>query len=170
MLASVAETHADFAALSRYLIHGSEAERATADRVACRNRLVGVAPFQWCLRLQAIRSSRRTSSSAIAGSAALISFGRTNLGPNISSQTLPMGAGWFVLHALQLTRRTGGSVAMLLNLASLCHPKRHELWVENPPAAIYALDELVCWPEGYAGHTSFAWLSAKRFRVSVGSS
>ena len=38
---------------------------------------------------------------------------------------------------------------MLLNLASLCHPKRHELWIANPPAAIYGLDELVCWPEGH---------------------
>jgi hypothetical protein len=62
----------------------------------------------------------------------------------------PYGRGLgdaFVRHALDLTRQTGGT-AMLLNLASLCHPKRHELWVENAPAAIYALDELVCWPEG----------------------
>ena len=54
----------------------------------------------------------------------------------------------FVRHAVDLTRDTGGTVAMLLNLASLCHPKRHQLWVENPPTAIYALDELACWPEG----------------------
>ena len=100
----------------------------------------------------------------------------------------PYGRGLgdaFVRHALHLTRETDGSVAMLLNLASLCHPKRHQLWVENPPAAIYALDELVCWPEGdaalarsstaqqrycwvvwkphHAGRTSFGWLSTKRF-------
>jgi hypothetical protein len=56
----------------------------------------------------------------------------------------------FVRHALHLTRQTGGTVAMLLNLASLCHPKRHQLWVEHPPTAIYAIDELVCWPEGDA--------------------
>lgn len=102
----------------------------------------------------------------------------------------PYGRGLgdaFVRHAIQLTRETGGTVAMLLNLASLCHPVRHELWVNNPPAAIYALDELVCWPEGepalarsstaqhrycwvvwkpnHVGTTSFAWLSTKRFRA-----
>ena len=102
----------------------------------------------------------------------------------------PYGRGLgdaFVRHALALTRETGGTVAMLLNLASLCHPKRHELWISNPPGAIYALDELVCWPEGdpalarsstaqhrycwvvwrpdLPGSTSFAWLSTKRFRA-----
>ena len=63
----------------------------------------------------------------------------------------PYGRGLgdaFVTHALALTEKTGGSVAMLLNLASLCHPTRHELWVNQPPAVIYGLDELVCWPEG----------------------
>ncbi|MDX2159133.1 MAG: hypothetical protein SFW09_21725 [Hyphomicrobiaceae bacterium] len=54
----------------------------------------------------------------------------------------------FVLKALALTARTGGSVAMLLNLASLCHPTRHDFWVGNPSAVIYGLDALVCWPEG----------------------
>jgi hypothetical protein len=47
----------------------------------------------------------------------------------------PYGRGLgdeFVRHALARTRETGGTVAMLLNLASLCHPKRHELWVSNP--------------------------------------
>lgn len=102
----------------------------------------------------------------------------------------PYGRGLgdaFVMHALKLTGETGGTVAMLLNLASLCHPKRHELWVNHPPAAIYALDELVCWPEGdpalarsstaqhrycwvvwkhgHVASTSFAWLSTKRFRA-----
>lgn len=63
----------------------------------------------------------------------------------------PYGRGLgdaFVLKALELTAETGGSVAMLLNLASLAHPSRHELWTRHPPAVIYALDELVCWPEG----------------------
>jgi hypothetical protein len=63
----------------------------------------------------------------------------------------PYGRGLadaFILHALALTRQTGGSVAMLLNLASLCHPTRHALWTEHPPAAIYAIDELICWPNG----------------------
>jgi hypothetical protein len=102
----------------------------------------------------------------------------------------PYGRGLadaFVKHALDLTRETGGTVAMLLNLASLCHPKRHDLWVNNPPSAIYALDELVCWPEGdpaqarsstaqhrycwvvwkprHVGGTSFAWLCTKQFKL-----
>lgn len=100
----------------------------------------------------------------------------------------PYGRGLgdaFVRHALALTRETGGTVAMLLNLASLCHPKRHDLWVENPPAAIYGLDQLVCWPEGdpsranrftdqhrycwavwkpgHTGRSTFWWLSMKDF-------
>lgn len=100
----------------------------------------------------------------------------------------PYGRGLgdaFVRHALALTGKTGGSVAMLLNLASLCHPKRHALWVEHPPAVIYALDELVCWPEGdpslarsatasqrycwvvwkpeHVGRPSFWWLAAHEF-------
>lgn len=63
----------------------------------------------------------------------------------------PYGRGLgdsFVRHALDLTEVTGGTVAMLLNLASLCHRKRHAFWVARPPTVIYALDELVCWPEG----------------------
>lgn len=58
----------------------------------------------------------------------------------------PYGRGLgdaFVRHALDLTSKTGGTAAMLLN-----HPNRHGLWNENPPAAICGLDELVCWPEG----------------------
>jgi hypothetical protein len=99
----------------------------------------------------------------------------------------PYGRGLgdaFVRHALKLTAETGGSVAMLLNLASLSHPKRHALWTQNPPAVIYALDELVCWPEGdaaqarsltashrycwvvwkpgHVGRPSFWWLSTKQ--------
>jgi hypothetical protein len=80
---------------------------------------------------------------------------------------------------------TGGTVAMLLNLASLCHPSRHSLWIENPPSAIYGLDELVCWPEGdpararpstnqqrycwvvwkpsHGGRPTFWWLSMRNF-------
>jgi hypothetical protein len=37
---------------------------------------------------------------------------------------------------------------MLLNLASLCHPSRHAKFMNTPPAVIYGLDELVCWPSG----------------------
>ena len=100
----------------------------------------------------------------------------------------PYGRGLgdaFVLKALELTARTGGTVAMLLNLASLAHPDRHDLWVSHPPAAIYALDELVCWPQGrpelarsttathrycwvvwkpgHAGRPAFWWLRAGAF-------
>lgn len=57
-------------------------------------------------------------------------------------------ASAFVRHALRLTEPTGGHVAMLLNLASLAHPMRHIEWVSRPPAAVYVLDELTCWPAG----------------------
>lgn len=102
----------------------------------------------------------------------------------------PYGRGLadaFVTHALTLIRKTGGAVAMLLNLASLCHPMRHELWINHPPRVIYALDELICWPEGdpalarsstaqhrycwvvwksgAVGATSFAWLSTRHFKT-----
>jgi hypothetical protein len=40
----------------------------------------------------------------------------------------------FMLKALTLTRQTGGKVALLLNLASLCHPCRTALWQEIPGA------------------------------------
>jgi hypothetical protein len=49
-----------------------------------------------------------------------------------------------ILHA----RKTGGSVAMLLNLRSLCHPDRTPRFQRCPPTAICALDDLTCWPEG----------------------
>lgn len=54
----------------------------------------------------------------------------------------------FVRHALRLVEPTGGSVAMLLNLASLAHPMRHAEWVRRPPAAVYILDQLNCLPNG----------------------
>ncbi len=61
----------------------------------------------------------------------------------------PYGSGLadaFILKALFLTEATGGKVAMLLNLASLCHPRRTAFWREHPPARIYAIDGVVCWP------------------------
>ena len=101
----------------------------------------------------------------------------------------PYGRGLadkFVGRALMLTRQTGGTVVMLLNLASLCHPTRHAKFVHTPPAAIYALDELVCYPNGkpseaiastrsqrycwvvwkpgHSGRPQFWWLSASAFR------
>lgn len=65
----------------------------------------------------------------------------------------PYGSGLadaFAQHALRLVAPTGGSVAMLLNLASLAHPSRHRFWTKRPPAAVYILDELTCWPNGIA--------------------
>lgn len=81
----------------------------------------------------------------------------------------PYGRGLgdaFVKHALALTAKTGGRVAMLLNLASLCHPKRHDLWIAQPPAVIYALDELICWPEGDPGKAT-ASISKQRYCWAV---
>lgn len=63
----------------------------------------------------------------------------------------PYGRGLgdaFCLHALKLTAETGGKVAMLLPIQSLCHPRRHSFFTEHPPAVIYALDECHCWPYG----------------------
>lgn len=100
----------------------------------------------------------------------------------------PYGRGLadlFVARALKLTRMTGGKVAMLLNLASLCHPTRTAFWRANPPARIYAMDDIICWPDGvpmpdvrfftqrycwvvwepgFNGSPSFGWLSAQEFR------
>lgn len=99
--------------------------------------------------------------------------------------------GWgladrFVRRALALTRQTGGKVAMLLNMASLCHPRRTDEWKRTPPARIYAIDDIVCWAEDrygpaprhftkhryiwavwtpeHTGPSSFWWLSASDFR------
>lgn len=78
--------------------------------------------------------------------------------------------GWgladrFVDQALRFTAETGGRVAMLLNIASLCHPKRHESFVRQPPSMIYALDDCICWPMGNPRRASrtttehrYAWL------------
>lgn len=103
----------------------------------------------------------------------------------------PYGSGLadrFIEHALTLTESTGGAVAMLLNLASLCHPLRHGFWTSHPPAVIYGLDALVCWPYGIAreatnhttqqrymwcvwrpgsnGQPRFWWLATEEFRHS----
>ena len=104
----------------------------------------------------------------------------------------PYGRGLadaFAKHALNLSRETGGTVAMLMNLSGLCHPLRHDFYVSQPPAVIYALDECICWPYGdpsrattsiakqrycwmvwkhdYDGETRFRWLSTKRFVAST---
>lgn len=104
----------------------------------------------------------------------------------------PYGRGLadaFVLKALKLTRQTGGEVALLLNLTSLCHPCRMALWQKFPPARIYAVDGVVCWPEHrngpapeaftrhrycwvvwtpqHQGAPRFWWLSAGAFRQTA---
>lgn len=102
----------------------------------------------------------------------------------------PYGGGIadkFIGKALALTRQTGGKVSMLLDLASLCHPSRHARFVATPPAALYALDELLClpngdpdragfmaraerrsywavWKPGHTGRPSFWWLSTAPFK------
>ena len=100
----------------------------------------------------------------------------------------PYGRGLadkFVRKALGFTAQTGGRVAMLLNIASLCHPSRHDSYICKPPSVIYALDECVCWPcgdpqlatrhttkhryvwmiwdHGFTGETVFRWLSTAPF-------
>ena len=54
----------------------------------------------------------------------------------------------FVRRALLHVRETGGSVVMLLNLRSLCHAQRSDKFRKTPPAAIYAIDGITCWPNG----------------------
>ena len=82
----------------------------------------------------------------------------------------PYGGGVadaFIGKALALTRATGGSVAMLLDLASLCHPSRHAKWVATPPAAIYAFDELVCLPGGDAARARYMARADRRYCWAV---
>lgn len=101
----------------------------------------------------------------------------------------PYGRGLadaFAKHAIDLTAQTGGTVAMLMNLAGLCHPLRHDFYLSRPPAVIYALDECICWPcgdpgrattaiakqrycwmvwkAGHDGPTHFQWLSTRAYR------
>ena len=95
----------------------------------------------------------------------------------------------FLDKALELTRQTGGKVAMLLNLQSLCHPLRTAQWKRKPPARIYAIDDIVCWPQDrygpppqyftkhrycwtvwtpdHTGPSAFWWLSGQDFREGV---
>jgi len=92
----------------------------------------------------------------------------------------------FAQHALNLARPVRGTVVMLVDFAGLAHPSRTGFYVRNPPAAIYALDELVCWPNGipnpaipahnrfcwvvwkpdHTGRPTFWWLNTERFRRS----
>ena len=102
----------------------------------------------------------------------------------------PYGKGLadaFVEKALAVTAKTGGKVAMLLNLASLAQEQRTAAWQKNPPARLYAIDGVVCWPDAkrnppkhflahryvwavwehrHQGPSAFWWLSARQFRQS----
>jgi hypothetical protein len=57
----------------------------------------------------------------------------------------------FITKALALARVTRGTVAMLLNLASLAHRTRTAWWRRNSPARLYAIDDIVCWPKHLYG-------------------
>jgi hypothetical protein len=105
----------------------------------------------------------------------------------------PYGSGLadaFIRKALILTQETGGKVAMLLNLASLAHADRTPRWRKTPPARLYAIDSVLCWPDpdrappehfrqhryvwaiwepNHSGPSQFWWLSAAEFRVTTAS-
>jgi hypothetical protein len=101
----------------------------------------------------------------------------------------PYGSGLadaFITKSLEFARQTGGTVAMLLNLASLAHRTRTTWWREHPPARLYAIDDIVCWPAhrygpapqhftkhryfwavwkpDHKGPSAFWWLSSADFR------
>jgi hypothetical protein len=101
----------------------------------------------------------------------------------------PYGSGLadaFTTKALDFAAQTCGTVAMLLNLASLAHRTRTRWWQEHPPARLYAIDDIVCWPEhrygpapnhftkhryfwavwtpNHQGPSAFWWLSSAEFR------
>lgn len=101
----------------------------------------------------------------------------------------PYGSGLaddFVEQALKVTAETSGKVAMLLNLSSLVAEQRSTFWRTRPPARIYGIDGVVCWPDparkpprhflqhryfwavwehGHEGPATFWWLSAAEFRT-----
>ena len=101
----------------------------------------------------------------------------------------PYGSGLadaFIERSLRFAAETGGSVAMLLNLSSLAHRTRTDWWRHHPPARLYAIDDIVCWPEqhygpapshfskhryfwavwipNHEGPSAFWWLSSAEFR------
>ena len=100
----------------------------------------------------------------------------------------PYGSGLadaFVVRALAITAKTQGKVAMLLNLASLAHRTRTPVWKARPPARVYVIDSVVCWPDpnrpppkhftqhrycwcvwtpDHSGPSALWWLSAADFR------
>jgi hypothetical protein len=107
----------------------------------------------------------------------------------------PYGSGLadaFITKALGFAEATRGTVAMLLNLASLAHRTRTRWWRDHPPARLYAIDDIVCWPShkygpppthftkhryfwavwtpNHQGPSAFWWLSAADFRRPQSSS
>ncbi|WP_143149167.1 hypothetical protein [Hyphomicrobium sp. CS1BSMeth3] len=116
------------------------------------------------------------------------------LAPDIITNP-PYGRGLgdkFCKHAIELTRKLRGKVAMLLPINSLCHPIRHPFFETHPPSVIYALDECHCWPYGdaaqatqslkqqrycwivwdhtYQGETRLRWLTTAHYRNAENSS
>ena len=102
----------------------------------------------------------------------------------------PYGSGLadaFITKSLMFARETRGTVAMLLNLASLAHRTRTRWWREHPPARLYAIDDIICWPDhlygpapnhftkhryfwavwtpNHQGTSAFWWLSSADFRT-----
>lgn len=123
----------------------------------------------------------------------LVDRGYGTGGVNFLRQTKPLAknppygkglADQFTKQSLAFCRQTGGKVAMLLNLSSLCYPKRMSAFLNTPPKQILGLDELICFPNGdssrystskqkycwviwevgYDGRPEFWWLSTKNFR------
>lgn len=103
----------------------------------------------------------------------------------------PYGSGLadaFITKSLEFAQWTGGKVAMLLNLASLAHRTRTKWWQEHAPARLYAIDDIICWPEhrygpapthfikhryfwavwtpNHQGSSAFWWLSGADFRAT----
>lgn len=101
----------------------------------------------------------------------------------------PYGSGLadaFIARSLAFAAETRGSVAMLLNLASLAHRTRTAWWRKHPPVRLYAIDDIVCWPAhrygpapehftkhryvwavwtpDHEGPSAFWWLSSADFR------
>lgn len=101
----------------------------------------------------------------------------------------PYGSGLadaFAEKALAFAAETKGIVAMLLNMASLAHRRRTSWWKQKPPARLYAIDDIVCWPShrygpapeyftkhryvwavwtpNHQGPSAFWWLSSAEFR------
>lgn len=101
----------------------------------------------------------------------------------------PYGSGLadaFAEKALAFSAETNGIVAMLLNMASLAHRRRTAWWKQKPPARLYAIDDIVCWPShrygpapeyftkhryiwavwtpNHQGPSAFWWLSSAEFR------